>query len=139
MTHRFKVGNVYLELPEGSTTSFSANPKVQPTKSEQPETPEPLEEPQYIYRPNDPFQASIDEARAISSIRSSHSPWVRKTWFALFVIGPLVYAQLFALALAQHETGWGWIKAFAGANVFIMPIWLIYFSIWRRKARTLGR
>lgn len=135
MNQRIKVGNVYVELRDGGGTSLDLTASARPLKAEKPDTPEPLEEPQYIYRPNDPFQASIDEARAIASIQSSHQPWVKKTWFVLFVLGPLVLGELYALALAGRASADDAWKAFLGANAIVLPVWLVYFSIWRRKAK----
>jgi hypothetical protein len=137
MTQRIKVGNVYFELPEG--TEHVLDPAAQRIiKAEKPETPEPLEEQTYIYRPNDPFQSAIDEARAIASIGSAHKPWVRKTWFVLFVLGPLSYLVFFALAAAQHLSGWPLLRSVLGGIGLMMPMWLIYFSIWRRKSGKPG-
>lgn len=135
MNQRIKVGDVYLQIPEGSGAGIDLAPKAMAVKAEKPETPEPLEEPQYIYRPNDPFQASIDEARAIASIGTSHKPWVKKTWFVIFIIGPLVYGELYALSLALREQGPESWQAFVGANALILPVWLVYYSIWRRKVK----
>ncbi|MYN01298.1 hypothetical protein GTP41_04205 [Pseudoduganella sp. DS3] len=132
MSSKIEIGNIVFEVPEGSSASHSRNSGPEASK---PETPEPLEETPYIYRPNDAFQSAVDEARAIASITSGHKPWVLKTWFVLFVIGPLVYAQLFALALAQHKYGWDWMRTVAGANLFILPIWSIYYGIWRRRVK----
>ncbi len=135
MTQRLKIDKVYLELPAGSEAAFPSAPDATCITAEKPETPEPLEDTPYIYRPNDPFQVQIDEARMVASIDSSHKPWVKKTWFVLFVIGPLVYAQLLALSLTSQASGWEWLKRFIGANAVILPIWLLYYSIWRRKTR----
>lgn len=133
MVQRVKIGKVYLEMPEGATP-IQAVPKWQPVKAEKPEDPEPLEEQQYIFRPNDPFRSSIDQARAIASINSSHKPWVKRAWFLLFIVGPLVYAELHALASALHEHVSAW-QAFLGSNALIIPLWLVYVFIWRRKVR----
>ncbi|MFZ6731745.1 hypothetical protein ACO0LG_07470 [Undibacterium sp. Ji42W] len=131
---RFKVGDFYLELPKGS--AISADPAAATVKADKPETPVPLEEAQYVYRPNDPFQASIDEARAIASISSSQKSWVKKTWFALFVVGPLVYAELIAIGLSINGDVSSPGLAFLISNALIMPVWLIYYTIWRRKVKS---
>lgn len=135
MVQREKIGNVYLEIPESITKTIQAVPKQQPLKADKPDEPEPLEEPQYIFRPNDPFRAPIDEARAIASITSSHKPWVKRAWFLIFIVGPLLYAELYALSLVLGEAVSPW-KAFFVENAFIMPFWLVFFFIWRRKVRT---
>lgn len=132
MSRPAKFGNVYLALPE--STTVEPVPPRGIVKAEKPQTPEELEEQPYIYRPSDPFQSAIDEAHAISSIKTNHKPWVKRTWFFLFVIGPLIYGELYALSLSMNQTGNEAIKSFLGANLLIIPIWLIYFAIWRRKA-----
>lgn len=139
MNQRIKVGKVYLEIQQAGSAPIDAFPGRLPIKAEKPEMPEPLEEPQYIYRPSDPFQSPIDEARAIASIGPSHKPWVRKTWFVLFVIGPLVYAELKALAAALRVDETERWSAFLGINALILPLWGIYFAIWRRKVKEAVR
>lgn len=134
MVQRVQVGNVYVEIQGGESSPIQVAPKLPPIKAEKPEEPEPLEEPQYIYRPNDPFRASIDEARAIASITASHKPWVKKTWFVIFIIGPLVYAELYGLSQALNSES-NPVLAFLGANALIIPLWLLYYLIWRRKVK----
>lgn len=70
-----------------------------------------------------------------ASINTSHQSWVKKTWFILFVIGPLIYAELFALALIVngHEVN-PW-RAFLSSNAVILPMWLVYYTIWRKKLK----
>lgn len=135
MIQRVKVGNVYVDLPKGSSTTIELAPADRPVKAEKPEVPEALEEQQYIYRPNDPFRSYIDEARAIGSIRASHKPWIKKAWFIIFLVGPLAYAELGALSSALNDKYSEPWQAFIGANLFILPIWLTFYSIWRRKVK----
>jgi hypothetical protein len=134
MSSKLKIGNIVYEVPAGSSASGLALDEPQMVASK-PETPEPLEEKPYIYRPNDAFQSAVDEARAIASISSEQKPWVIKTWFLLFVIGPLVFGELFALALAQYLHGWDWIRKVAGVNCLILPLWALYYGICRRKVK----
>jgi hypothetical protein len=135
MNQRVKVGNVYVQLPKGMETTIQLVPKTGKLLPEKPDQPEPLEEPQYVYRPNDPFRAAIDEARAVASITSSHKPWVKVAWFVIFVIGPIFYVELYALSVALRESGHEAWKVFFTTNVVFAPLWLIYFSIWRRKVK----
>ena len=135
MTQRIKVGKVYLEIPVETTPTLEFPGQPLLVKAEKPEMPEPLEQQDYIYRPNDPFQYAIDEARAIAGIGASHKPWVKKAWFIIFIIGPLLYAALNTLAVVLHsETSADW-TALTGANFFLLPIWLIYLAIWYRTLR----
>lgn len=135
MGSKIKIGGVVFEVPEGSSASAPPPDNTPPPQASKPDTPEALEETPYIYRPNDAFQSVVDEARAIASISSEQKPWVIKTWFILFVLGPLVYGQLFALAFAQHQHGWTWIRTIASVNLLILPLWSIYYGIWRRKVK----
>ncbi|HWU84076.1 MAG TPA: hypothetical protein VN028_01935 [Rhodocyclaceae bacterium] len=139
MSQRAKVGNVYVELPKGIETATPLAPKAGKLLPEKPEEPEPLEEPQYIYRPNDPFRAAIDEARAVASITSAHKPWVKAAWFAIFVMGPLLYIELYALSSALGETGLQAWRVFFTINLTFFPVWLLYLAIWRRKVRRKQR
>jgi len=135
MTQRIKVGDVFITLPEGKETPLPYSPGHDQLKAEKPDDPEPLEEPQYIYRPNDPFRAVIDEAHATASISSSHKPWVKTAWFLIFVVGPLAYAELAALASAIQDHTSSPVTVFLRHNALILPLWLLYFSIWRRKVK----
>ena len=144
LNHNVRIGGVLFKLQQEDAPTIELGPnelgpESQPVIADKPETPEPLEEPQYIYQPNDPFRSSIDEAHAIASINTSHRPWVRITWFILFVIGPLVYAELFALATALRQTSTEAWKTFVVVNVVAFPAWLLYFSIWRRKVQRAGK
>lgn len=135
MGQRLRIGNVVLEVSANSLTELSETPTNRELKAEKPDMPEPLEETAYIYRPNDPFRAQIDEARAIGSISATHKPWVKRSWFVLFIIGPLVYAELSALAESLNdETGQPWMW-FLGRNLLILPIWFLLYSIWRNRVR----
>jgi hypothetical protein len=136
MNQRIKIGDVYVEIPEGVSTSRTLGSDPQSLVASKADTPEPMEEQPYVYQPNDPFRHSLDQARAVTSISRSHKPWVQKTWFVLFVIGPLFYAQFFAFATASYGDGLKGLWAFLTINAFIVPIWLIYFSIWRRNVRS---
>jgi hypothetical protein len=126
MDKRIKVGDVYLQLAQ----PVSVFEKVEASK---PETPEALEQQAYIYRPNDPFQSSIDEARAIASIGPSQKPWVKKAWFYLFVIGPLVYTETYVLIMAFDGAVTNRLGFFLLANLIILPVWLLYYSIVKPK------
>jgi len=134
MSEKIKVGEVYLHLSTTTNTAISITPDTRQLTAEKPETPEPLEAQPYIYRPNDPFQAGIDEARAISSISHSHKGWVKKTWFFLFVVGPLLLIELRALSLAISP-GEDAAKTFFLVNLMLFPPWLCYYLIWRKRVR----
>jgi len=134
MSKKIKVGEVYLSISATTTTAITPAPVTRQITAEKPETPEPLETQPYIYRPNDPFQSGIDEARAISSISHSHKGWVKKTWFLLFVAGPLLLIELRALSLALSP-GEDAVQAFLLVNMTLFPPWLCYYLIWRKRMR----
>jgi hypothetical protein len=135
MDQKIKVGNVTFEIPEGTTLAANGVATDTPLKAEKSDIPEPLEQPQYIFRPNDPFGASIDEMKAITSISASHKPWVKKTWFILFVIGPLVCAELFALAGAMSTRNMAPWQAFIITNMLVLPLWLVYYIVWCKQVK----
>lgn len=135
MTSSIKVGNVIVEMPKGYSENISLHPEQKPIKAEKSDTPEPLETQPYIYRPNDPFQASIDEAHAIASITAQHQPWVKKTWFILFVIGPLLSIELGILASILTKPDANRWTTFLTAHAPIIPFWFLYYMIWRRKVK----
>jgi hypothetical protein len=121
-----KVGEVFLELP-------ATIAPAQQVKAEKPEAPEALEEQPYIYRPNDPFQSAVDEARAIASIGPSQKPWVKKTWFVLFVYGPLVYAEIQVLMIALSMAEGSRLERFLLLNAVFLPVWLVYRNICKKR------
>lgn len=135
MNSKIRIGDVLFELPVGSSVGGVSPQGDVPPQAGKPEAPESLDETPYIYRPNDPFQSAVDEARAIASISPAQKPWVIKTWFVLFVLGPLFYAQIFALAMAQNKYGWASFKAILTMNLVILPLWTIYYLIWRRRMK----
>ena len=138
MSSKIKVGNVYLEIPETTITAITSAPEARPITVEKSDIPEPLEAPQYIFRPNDPFQSGIDEARAISSISTSHKPWVKKTWFILFVLGPLLVIELMAINIALDPRA-DTVRAFLIANAGMFPFWLCYYLIWRKRMHSSSK
>jgi hypothetical protein len=135
MNSKIKIGDVIFEVPAGSSAAGQSKGVPPPIQASKPETPEPLEESPYVYRPNDAFQSVVDEARAIASINSGQKSWVIKTWFVLFVLGPLFYAQCFVLAYAQYRQGWYWIRTIATLNLLILPLWSLYYGIWLRRMK----
>jgi hypothetical protein len=137
MNQRIKIGNVYVDIPEGTATSARFGLEPQSLVATKSDTPEPLEEQPYLYQPNDPFRSSLDQVRAVTSISSSHKPWVRKTWFVVFVVVPILFIELFAFAIAYLGDGnkAKALGAFVAINLFTLPICFFYLTVWRRKVR----
>ena len=122
-----------LSLPADAPAGMCVQPRLPAIKAEKPETPEPLEEPSYIYRTADPFRYAIDEARAVASISRAHPRWVRRAWFALFVILPVLTATLWIASLFSGPQAEALaLEEVAGLCVAI-AVWGMYLSIWFRR------
>lgn len=133
MNQRIKAGNFYLDVPT-ATSSLANHPNAEkPLIMEKSDTPEPLEAKPYIYRPNDPFQSSIDRIEAAGSLSATHKPWVKKAWLYVFVICPLIFMELFTLALKFNANG-GW-KGFVLMHLIIVSYGLMSYSIWLNKTK----
>lgn len=132
--------HTYFVIPSGIATEVVFPFKPRPARAEKPEVPDELEEHQYIYRPNDPFQFQIDQARAMASIGSSHVPWVRKAWFLLFIIWPPAQVALQSiLSVVQSNTDQHWStfgSLFIRTFTPILPIWLLCLYVWHRKIKS---
>lgn len=135
MTQRIKAGNFYLDIST-SGTSLDNHPSAEkPLVAEKSDTPEPLEPKPYIYRPNDPFQASIDRIEAAGNLSATHKPWVKKAWLYIFVVCPLIFMELFALGLkVNSDGGWG---GFGFMHLTMVVYWLLSYSIWLNKTKGL--
>lgn len=130
---------VQLSLPPDAPAGMHLQPRRPAIKAEKPETPEPLEEPSYIYRTADPFRYAIDEARAVASITRAHPRWVRRAWFALFVILPALTATLWIASLfSGPQTEAPALEEVAGLCVAI-AVWGMYLSIWFRRVEDAER
>ena len=134
MGEKIRVGRVYLELPEDFIYGGNLAGTPPQIRAEKPETPEPLENPVEIYRPNDPFQYEIDQARAVASINSTHKPWVRTTWFVLFILGPSALFVLFGYSMIANQSTHSW-GDFVVALVIFLLVFPPFLSIWYRRGR----
>jgi hypothetical protein len=133
VNQRIKVGNYYLDVPNGDRLPDNHPSVGKPLIASKSDTPEPIEPKPYIFRPNDPFQASIDRIEAAGCLSSTHKPWVKIAWLWVFVFCPLIFMELFALALkSQANSGW---KGFAIIHFFMLVYGLLSYSIWLNKAR----
>lgn len=133
MNQRIKAGNFYLDVPTRGT-SLESHPKAEKLLiTEKPETPEPLEAKPYIYRPNDPFQSSIDRIEAAGSLSTTHKPWVKTAWLYVFVICPLIFMEMFILALKFNGDG-SW-RGFALMHLIMLSYGLMSYSLWLNKTK----
>jgi hypothetical protein len=94
-----------------------------------------LEPQPYIFRPNDPFQSSIDRIEAAGRLSAAHKPWVKTAWLCIFVICPLIFMELFAIA-GQSQANSGW-EGFAIIHLFMLVYWLLSYSMWLNKTKGL--
>jgi hypothetical protein len=135
MTQRIKAGNFYFDIrTEG--TSLENHPSVEkPLVTEKSDWPEPLEPKPYIFRPNDPFQSSIDRIEAAGSLSTTHKPWVKKAWLYVFIVCPLIFMELFTLALTfKANSGW---QGFAFMHLIMLVYGLLSYSVWLNKTKGL--
>jgi hypothetical protein len=135
MTGRIKVGNFYFDIPTEGTSLENHPSAEKPLIAEKSDWPEPLEPKPYIFRPNDPFQSSIDRIEAAGRLSTTHKPWVKKAWLWVFVICPLIFMELFALAQTFAANG-GW-QGFAFMHLFMLVYGLLSFSVWLNKTKGL--
>lgn len=134
MVQRMKVGNVYVDVPDGSAGPNRIGDNPQTLEAEKPETPEKFENEPYLYQPNDPLRHGIDQVQAISSISAEHKPWVRKTFFIFFVVVPFVFIELGAFTMVKMLPKGGWSTVLLW-NVCLIPFWLFYYIVWRRNVK----
>jgi hypothetical protein len=135
VNQRIKAGDFYLEVPTVGT-SLDNHPGVEkPRMASKSDTPEPLEPKPHIYRPNDPFQSSIDRIQAAASLSVTHKPWVKTAWLYVFVICPLIFMEMFALA-TKFDANNSW-TGFAFTHAFMLVYGLLAYSIWLNKSKGL--
>lgn len=133
MTQRIKAGDFYLEVPTAGTSLENHPGAEKPLNADKSDIPEPLEPKPYIFRPNDPFQSSIDRVEAAGNLAVTHKPWVKTAWLYVFVICPLIFMELFALAIKfQGNAGW---RGFLIVHVYMLGYGHLSYSIWRNKAK----
>src|SRR5262245_30345620 len=78
MPRTMKIGGLDVVLPDDSPLGESAgNETATRFQAEKPEEPAKLESPQYVFRPNDPFQSNVDRMVALGNVQNT-KPWVRK-------------------------------------------------------------
>ena len=139
MANKIKIGNVTMHLPDDfpslppSSDSLSFQPDI---KAQKPDTPEKLEDPVYVYRPNDPFQAGIDRARAATRLNSDSPTWVKRTFVTVFIVFPFLCFETgaFALLLGGGGGAVNRLLGFVVLNVFAM-VWVSPFFVIARRAR----
>lgn len=64
---------------------------------------------------------------------TTHKPWVKTAWLYVFVICPLIFIELFTLALKFNANG-GW-KGFILMHLIMLYYGLMSYSIWLNKTK----
>jgi hypothetical protein len=129
MDQHIKVGNVDVVLPKG--LELANTPKI---VAEKPDTSQATAPQEYIFRTSDAFQYHVDQAKAVSNISSRHKPWVKRTWFVLFVVFPVIAFEALSIGILLGDGTPNW-EGFLLMNAVGLPFVAIYMAIWRRKAR----
>ena len=132
MTKTIKLGGITVEVPDDSPLA-SASGVESPAAllAEKPEEPEKLASPQYVYRPNDPFQSSIDRVVVLGNVHSSGKPWVKKAAMFFFVILPFSCAEIIAVGALLTEPAGRKLEQFLLFNVIGLIVSAPYLLIWR--------
>lgn len=140
MAKTVKYGNLFVEVPDNH---YLANPEQSKPSEEaitaaKPDEPAKLEEPMHIYRPNDPFQASLDQVRAISNLSGEQPAWIRNTFFCCFVLIPFSGFAAMAVSAFVFDIQNGlspWV-GFFGYTLTGMIVSTPYFIIWCKGRKT---
>ncbi len=134
MTRMIKLGNLYVEVPDDGSLN---EPPIKPAsiRAERPPEPEKLDPQPYIYQTNDPFRSSIDRIHALGNLEKVEKPWVRKSFFVLFLVLPFIFGELFAVAAVVNGQGPAAWKVFLFINIFTAVVCTPYFVIWRKASR----
>ena len=128
-----KVGGIYVEVPDDSPlASGPVSDSPLPLTAEKPEEPEKLESGQYVYRPNDPFQSSIDRVVVLGNVHSVGKPWVKKAFMFFFVILPFTCVEIAAISALFNESSNSRLGDFLFVNFLGMFAWAPYLLIWWR-------
>ncbi len=140
MAKIIKVGNVYVEIPDESPLApTSSHDSSQPIRAEKPEHPDKHEPTPYIYRPNDPFQSSIDRIEALGNVHKVNKPWVRKAFIFFFLIFPFSLMEIVAVNALFVEPGGQKLKSFLMYNLTGLMLCGPYLLIWIGSGRSQSR
>jgi hypothetical protein len=130
MAKTIRIGGIDVEVPDDSPLASGAEIYAPAQlQADKPEEPEKLETLPYVYRPNDPFQSSVDRVVALRNIQEAKS-WVRKAFLWMFLIIPMSIAEIRAIdALVSMPEGQK-LKQFLTYNAIGLVACAPYLFIW---------
>jgi|SRR5690242_15283160 len=142
MPRTIKMGGMDVIIPDdsplGSTPATESGPQFQ---AEKPEEPEKLESQPYVYRPNDPYQASVDRVVALGNVQDT-KPWVKKAFLIMFLVFPAAIMEITAINALIFEPEGDKLRKFVMYNVlgliFCAPYLLIWIGTKLAKKRIRG-
>jgi hypothetical protein len=137
MTRTIKIGGMTVEIPDDSPlASGPVEESAAALVADKPEEPETLASPQYVYRPNDPFQSSVDRVAALGNLHSAGKPWVKKAFMFFFVILPFTCVEIIAISALFDQSSDSRLQDFLFINFLGAFVWVPYLLIWwRTKAK----
>jgi hypothetical protein len=128
-----KIGNISVLIPEG-TTDVSLERTIESTAChETPNMVESSEEIPTVYSTVTPLQYQIAAVNAETNIGHVKKPWVRKTYFLLFIIFPfftLLCFWLRFLFFSGGESEWGLLIFF---TLIFVPTIGFYLYQWDKN------
>lgn len=135
MPRTIKIGGMDVVLPDDSPLASSPAGETAPEfVAEKPEEPEKLESPQYVYRPNDPFQSSVDRVVALGNVQNT-KPWVKKAFLVMFLIFPFSIMEITAINALIFEPEGEKLRNFLMYNAIGMIACGPYLLIWIATSR----
>lgn len=134
MPKTMKIGGVEVVLPDDNPLEAAGNETVTPFQAEKPEEPEKLDSPKYVYRPNDPFQSSVDRVVALGNVQTT-KPWVKKAFLILFLILPFSIMEITAINALVFEPPDNKLRSFLQYNAIGLLVCAPYLFIWIATSR----
>lgn len=132
MTKTIELGGITVSIPDDSPlASGSVAESPAALLAEKPEEPERLASSQYVYRPNDPFQSSIDRVVVLGNVHSTGKPWVKKAFMFFFLILPFSCAEIIAVGALFTEPEGRKLGQFLLFNLIGLIVSAPYLLIWR--------
>lgn len=130
MPRTIKMGGMDVIIPDDSPLApASAAGSTPQFQADKPEEPEKLESLPYVYRPNDPFQSSVDRVVALGNVQDT-KPWVKKAFLIMFLIFPASLMEITALNALIFEPPGDKLRKFVMYNVVGLVACAPYLMIW---------
>jgi hypothetical protein len=130
MPRTMKIGGMDVIIPDDSPlASAPADESTPRFQAEKPDEPEKLESQPYVYRPNDPFQSSVDRVVALGNVQEA-KPWVKKAFLIMFLIFPGSLMETTAVNALIFEPPGEKLRKFIMYNVIGLIACAPYLLIW---------